>query len=62
MFVGDQPDLLDLWPFREDSIYVVGKDGIPQHFDGTEWLPVRTENSNPPRTLLAGDNCDTFTS
>ena len=55
MFVGDQPDLLDLWPFREDSIYVVGKDGIPQHFDGTEWLPVRTENSNPLMGIWASD-------
>ena len=47
MFTGEKPDLLDLMPFREDSIYVVGKDGIPQHWDGEEWLPVRTENTNP---------------
>ena len=55
MFIGDQPDLLDLWPFREDSIYVVGKDGIPQHYDGTEWLPVRTENTNPLMGIWASD-------
>ena len=29
MFTGEKPDLLDIMPFREDSIYVVGKDGIP---------------------------------
>ncbi len=55
MFTGDQPDLLDLWVFREDSIYVVGKDGIPQHYDGTEWLPVRTENANPLMGIWASD-------
>ena len=47
MFTGEKPDLLDIMPFREDYIYVVGKDGIPQHWDGQEWLPVRTENTNP---------------
>ncbi|MZH42528.1 MAG: hypothetical protein F3740_12120, partial [Nitrospinae bacterium] len=47
MFIGEKPDLLDIMPFREDSIYVVGKDGIPQHWDGHEWLPVRTDNTNP---------------
>ena len=38
MFTGEKPDLLDIMPFRQDSIYVVGKDGIPQHWDGEEWL------------------------
>jgi hypothetical protein len=47
MFTGEKPDLLDIMPFRHDCIYVVGKDGIPQHWDGDEWLPVRTENTNP---------------
>ena len=47
MFIGEKPDLNDIWPFSEDSIYVCGKDGIPQHFDGEEWLPVRTDNTNP---------------
>ena len=47
MFTGEKPDLLDIMPFRDDCIYVVGKDGIPQHWDGEEWLPVRTENTNP---------------
>jgi len=55
MFIGEQPDLLDLWVFQEDSIYVVGKDGIPQHYDGAEWLPVSTENSNPLMGIWASD-------
>ncbi|GIS84039.1 MAG: hypothetical protein CM1200mP16_03390 [Nitrospina sp.] len=42
MFTGEKPDLLDIMPFGENSIYVVGKDGVPQHWDGEEWLPVRT--------------------
>jgi len=47
MFTGEKPDLLDICPLREDSIYVVGKDGIPQHYDGEDWTPVRTGNTNP---------------
>lgn len=47
MFTGEKPDLMDILPFSEDSIYVVGKDGIPQHWDGEFWTPVRTDNTNP---------------
>ena len=57
MFIGEHPDLLDLWVFNENKIYVVGKDGIPQYYDGEEWYPVRTENTNPLMGIWAsGEN------
>ena len=42
MFVGEKPDLLDIWIFRDDLIYVVGKDGIPQVYDGEDWFPMQS--------------------
>ncbi len=57
MFIGEKPDLLDLCVFREDSIYVVGKDGIPHHYDG-EWTPETTENANPLMGIWGpNENC-----
>ena len=60
MFTGEKPDLLDICPLREDSIYVVGKDGIPQHYDGEDWTPVRTENTNPLMGIWAATEKDIY--
>ena len=48
MFTGEKPDLLDIMPFGERSIYVVGKDGVPQHWDGDEWLPSMSKTTRFP--------------
>ena len=61
MFVGEKPDLLDFWVFREDLIYVVGKDGIPQVFDGKIWSRVETENRNPLMGIWASSENDIYT-
>jgi len=60
MFTGEKPDLLDICPLREDSIYVVGKDGIPQHYDGEDWTPVRTDNTNPLMGIWAAHENDIY--
>ena len=60
MFTGEKPDLLDICPLREDSIYVVGKDGIPQHYDGEDWTPMRTENANPLMGIWAAHEKDIY--
>jgi len=60
MFTGDNPDLLDIWPFGQENIYVVGKDGIPQNYDGEFWTPIRTDNTNPLMGIWAAHENDIY--
>ena len=60
MFVGDKPDLNDIWPFREERVFVIGKDGFPWSYDGKKWVVEKTNNANPLMGMWAASEKDIY--